>query len=832
MWWFNVTVYDRFVSNLKSDEYKDLVNVDEIPDFLITGIQRYIDNIKNLRNKSIMISLSSTENDIFTRINQNLLDVLLPYQLEGIQFIINRGGRGLIGDEMGCGKTIQAIGCMQYYRNHWPVLILVPPSLAFQWQKELLIYCKGVLTEDNIRIITKATGDSVKYGKVTIIPYTMLEKLGQLNKISTSQFGVVIADESQNLKNRAAKRTTMALPFLKKASVAICLTGTPALNRPAELYTQLHGLIPNVFNDYDAFARRYCNRKMAQFNNGATYDDRGSSNEIELKLLLENLVMIRRLKSQVLSDELIGEKLREVRYVTPDPTLMTEVHRLDKQKKSLNAELNNPLLDESKKYKIQNDILQLGNYQYQLAGIVKIKQVLQEISKLLQLAYKNKDIEINLRKEVLEMESAKLEEDNIRNNAAVTVSYTNRDYQSILNDNISEDEEDEIREDEVREDEVRSPLSLVKAVNNNSPVIMNLESDILGEDDERNVENATINNNSAVVIVDDCSDDLVDTDCESDVLYNSTLHKLHRKRKVNELIDEEERACCSSNNKTHSMRRSGSATTSATVEVLDLEDEDEDDEDMFFDKITADRHKKSSSTYGAATMNGNKTSNVKPAECFEVFKDSGKRVNLKKSSKARKECIDEMEEIDDYKDDNKIEPGFVAGKQLVTYTKDNVEAGALRKIIVFAHHKEVMDKLEDGFRDMNVGFIRIDGEITQSVRNRCVKAFQEDDVTKIALLSITAAGTGLNLTRANVILFAELSYSPGIVVQCEGRCHRLGQTSKQVRIIYVLAKGTEDERVWDMVRFIFTLMFYFYTILFVDSKQTCSIGCNCWNFFQ
>ena len=215
MWWFNVTVYDRFVSNLKSDEFKDLVNVDEIPDFLITGIQRYIDNIKNLRNKSIMISLSSTENDIFTRINQNLLDVLLPYQLEGIQFIINRGGRGLIGDEMGCGKTIQAIGCMQYYRNHWPVLILVPPSLAFQWQKELLIYCKGVLTEDNIRIITKATGDSVKYGKVTIIPYTMLEKLGQLNKISTSQFGVVIADESQNLKNRAAKRTTMALPFLK-----------------------------------------------------------------------------------------------------------------------------------------------------------------------------------------------------------------------------------------------------------------------------------------------------------------------------------------------------------------------------------------------------------------------------------------------------------------------------------------------------------------------------------------------------------------------------------------------------------------------------------------
>ena len=134
MWWFNISVYEPFVSGLQSHDYNDKVYVDEIPSFLIQGIQSYTDNIRALRSKPLaQLQSGAGVSDVYTRINQNLLDILLPYQLEGIQFIVNRGGRGLIGDEMGCGKTVQAIGCIQYYCNHWPVLILVPPSLAFQW---------------------------------------------------------------------------------------------------------------------------------------------------------------------------------------------------------------------------------------------------------------------------------------------------------------------------------------------------------------------------------------------------------------------------------------------------------------------------------------------------------------------------------------------------------------------------------------------------------------------------------------------------------------------------------------------------------------------------
>ena len=65
----------------------------------------------------------------------------------------------------------------------------------------------------------------------------------------------------------------------------------------------------------------------------------------------------------------------------------------------------------------------------------------------------------------------------------------------------------------------------------------------------------------------------------------------------------------------------------------------------------------------------------------------------------------------------------------------------------------------------------------------------------IALLSITACGTGLNLTCASIVIFAELSWSVGQILQAEDRVHRIGQSANSVRIIYILA-GWSDDIVW------------------------------------
>ena len=104
--------------------------------------------------------------------------------------------------------------------------MIVPVNLIDQWKNELLSYMsESILTDKDICVIK--SGSLKVTGKICIVAYSMVEKLVNSKKISSEQFGVVIADESHNIKNIEAKRTAVVLPFLRDASVSICLTGTP-----------------------------------------------------------------------------------------------------------------------------------------------------------------------------------------------------------------------------------------------------------------------------------------------------------------------------------------------------------------------------------------------------------------------------------------------------------------------------------------------------------------------------------------------------------------------------------------------------------------------------
>ena len=55
---------------------------------------------------------------------------LYPFQKEGIRFGAEHFGRVLIGDEMGVGKTIQALGIASLFRSDWPLLVIAPAPLV------------------------------------------------------------------------------------------------------------------------------------------------------------------------------------------------------------------------------------------------------------------------------------------------------------------------------------------------------------------------------------------------------------------------------------------------------------------------------------------------------------------------------------------------------------------------------------------------------------------------------------------------------------------------------------------------------------------------------
>lgn len=98
-----------------------------------------------------------------------------------------------------------------------------------------------------------------------------------------------------------------------------------------------------------------------------------------------------------------------------------------------------------------------------------------------------------------------------------------------------------------------------------------------------------------------------------------------------------------------------------------------------------------------------------------------------------------------------------------------------------------------------VGSIRIDGSTPAVARQALVTDFQEKDAIKAAVLSIRAGGVGLTLTAASTVIFAELSWTPGDLIQAEDRAHRIGQVSS-VNIYYLLANDTVDDIIWDVVQ--------------------------------
>lgn len=110
---------------------------------------------------------------------------------------------------------------------------------------------------------------------------------------------------------------------------------------------------------------------------------------------------------------------------------------------------------------------------------------------------------------------------------------------------------------------------------------------------------------------------------------------------------------------------------------------------------------------------------------------------------------------------------------------------------IFCHHSVVMKAIENVCRKKKIGFIRIDGKSDKNFRQDLVTKFANDPNLKIAILSIEAAGTGLNeLQCANICVFAEMQWVPGKMMQAENRFHRPG-LANSLLIMYPLVTKFE-----------------------------------------
>lgn len=198
----------------------------------ISGYNVEIENLHPLVQRAIASASAAPDlREKYDQIPAHIESKLLPFQRDGVRFALQHGGRILLADEMGLGKTIQAIAVATCFRDVWPVLILTPSSLRLHWAamiqqwlnippSEIVVVLSqlGGSNRSGFTIVSSNTKRNIPLdGLFNIISYDVVLKLQ--NILMSSNFKIVIADESHFLKNAQAKRTAATLPIIKVISL-------------------------------------------------------------------------------------------------------------------------------------------------------------------------------------------------------------------------------------------------------------------------------------------------------------------------------------------------------------------------------------------------------------------------------------------------------------------------------------------------------------------------------------------------------------------------------------------------------------------------------------
>lgn len=126
-------------------------------------------------------------------------------------------------------------------------------------------------------------------------------------------------------------------------------------------------------------------------------------------------------------------------------------------------------------------------------------------------------------------------------------------------------------------------------------------------------------------------------------------------------------------------------------------------------------------------------------------------------------------------------------------TEEALELG--KKTIIFCNFNDEMDAFVRYFGEKAVC---VRGGMNEKQKQHAVDRFQEDDSCQVFIGQIKAAGVGLTLTAAEIVIMNSLDWVPGNHEQAEDRAYRIGQ-NKTVNIYYMLIDETIDTLVWDIL---------------------------------
>ncbi|MET0395669.1 MAG: DEAD/DEAH box helicase, partial [Longimicrobiaceae bacterium] len=193
---------------------------------------------------------------------------LRPYQKRGLAWLafLDRLGLGAcLADDMGLGKTIELLALLLAEpvetgsgrrRRRLPTLLVCPMSVVGNWQREAARFAPGLrvhVHHGGERLGGRALRRAVRDSDLVITTYALAAR--DRDELDAVEWGRVVLDEAQNIKNSAAKQTQAVRSL--RAPRRVALTGTPVENRLAELWSILEFLNPGLLGSAAEFRRSF-----------------------------------------------------------------------------------------------------------------------------------------------------------------------------------------------------------------------------------------------------------------------------------------------------------------------------------------------------------------------------------------------------------------------------------------------------------------------------------------------------------------------------------------------------------------------------------------------
>jgi len=217
---------------------------------------------------------------------------LYLYQKDGIEFIWAARGRALVTDDMGLGKSAEALVWSTLFGGS-RVLIVAPANVIWKWAlKEIKMWAP-----DRSWQVVETSKQVIEKKDITIMSYAIM--VSRYEELMGLPFDTIIFDEAHYLKSNKSQRNRVARKLIKGVPHLLLLTGTAFKNKRIELYPLLNMIDPHTWSNVKDFGERYCGGKLQGGHWVIPPDKETNTEELQARLAP---IMLRRTKKQVAID--------------------------------------------------------------------------------------------------------------------------------------------------------------------------------------------------------------------------------------------------------------------------------------------------------------------------------------------------------------------------------------------------------------------------------------------------------------------------------------------------------------------------------------------------